>query len=186
MIVVSALGYGQTRATFSAYEHAGGSWRQVLGPWTANIGRAGFAPADQKAEGDGRTPTGTYGFSFFFGIDSNPGVRYEYRRITDSSIVWDDDPASANYNEWIDTRVANAGNGPEPMYNAPAYDYGAVIAYNTARTRGLGSAIFLHVSSGGSTAGCVSLPISELLTVLRWLDPGQGAQIRMGVGAPSP
>ena len=29
-----------------------------------------------------------------------------------------------------------------------AYDYGAVIAYNTARTPGLGSAIFLHINIG--------------------------------------
>jgi L,D-peptidoglycan transpeptidase YkuD (ErfK/YbiS/YcfS/YnhG family) len=113
-------------------------------------------------------------------------VGFEYRSIDDSSIVWDDDPATANYNEWIDTRVADVGIDPEPMYNAPAYDYGAVIAYNTDRTPGLGSAIFLHVSSGGSTAGCVSLPTSELVTVLRWLDPGLGVQIRMGVGASPP
>ena len=57
------------------------------------------------------------------------------------------------------------------MHNVPPYDYGAVIAYNTARTPGLGSAIFLHVGTGGPTAGCVSLPVAELLKVLRWLNP---------------
>jgi L,D-peptidoglycan transpeptidase YkuD (ErfK/YbiS/YcfS/YnhG family) len=57
------------------------------------------------------------------------------------------------------------------MHNVPAYDFAAVIAYNTARIPGRGSAIFLHVGTGGATAGCVSLPVKQLLRVLRWLRP---------------
>jgi len=67
------------------------------------------------------------------------------------------------------------------MDQTPAYDYGAVIAYNTARTPGLGSAIFLHVDVGGPTAGCVSLPMGELLDMLRWLAPARSPLIEMGV-----
>jgi L,D-peptidoglycan transpeptidase YkuD (ErfK/YbiS/YcfS/YnhG family) len=37
--------------------------------------------------------------------------------------------------------------------------------------RGRGSAIFLHVSTGHPTAGCISLPEAELIHVLRWLRP---------------
>ena len=66
------------------------------------------------------------------------------------------------------------------MRQVPAYRYGAVIGYNTARTRGLGSAIFLHVAHTGATSGCVSLPESELFAVLRWLDPAQTPRIVMG------
>jgi len=80
----------------------------------------------------------------------------------------------------IDTDTESAGVSPEPMYNAPSYDYGAVIAYNTARAPGLGSAIFLHVSHGSSTAGCVALPTDQLLTLLRWLDPGRSPAIAIG------
>jgi L,D-peptidoglycan transpeptidase YkuD (ErfK/YbiS/YcfS/YnhG family) len=61
-----------------------------------------------------------------------------------------------------------------------AYGSGAVIAYNQARAPGLGSAIFLHLSSGGSTAGCVALPSSELLPLLRWLDPSRQPRIVIG------
>ncbi len=57
-----------------------------------------------------------------------------------------------------------------------------MIAYNTARTPGLGSAIFLHVNIGSATAGCVSLPLGQLLDVLRWLDPARAPRIDMGVG----
>jgi L,D-peptidoglycan transpeptidase YkuD (ErfK/YbiS/YcfS/YnhG family) len=185
-ITVSAAGYGTSSATFTASERTAGGWRRVLGPWTARIGRNGLAPIGAKREGDGRTPSGTYGFAFFFGILADPGVHFPYRQITSPAIVWDDDPASPAYNEWIDTRVADAGRNPEPMDNPPVYDYGAVIAYNTARTPGLGSAIFLHVSDGGSTAGCVALPTGELLSVLRWLDPARAPTIAMGVGVGAP
>lgn len=183
VIAVSASGYGATTATLTAYQRTATGWQQVFGPWLAHLGRNGFAPPGQKHEGDGRTPSGSYGFSFFFGVRANPGVKFEYRLVGGAWIVWDDDSTSANYNEWIDTRSQSAGVSPEPMFVAGVYDYGAVIAYNTMRTPGLGSAIFLHVSSGGTTAGCVSLPEPELVSVLRWLDPARSPRIIMGTAA---
>ena len=60
----------------------------------------------------------------------------------------------------------------------------ADIAYNTNPVvPGKGSAIFLHVSTGGGTAGCVSLAESNLLEVLRWLDPAAHPVIVMGPSA---
>ena len=61
-----------------------------------------------------------------------------------------------------------------------AYGWGAVIAYNTARTPGLGSAIFLHLATAASTAGCVALPRDQLLSLLRWLDPARQPRIAIG------
>lgn len=183
VIAVAANGYGTSTATVTAYERDGGAWKQMFGPWAADIGRDGVAPIGAKREGDGRTPSGVFGFDFMFGVDADPGVRYAYRHIGGSNIVWDDDPTSPNYNEWIDTNTASAGVDPEPMDNVPSYLYGAVIAYNDARTPGLGSAIFLHVSHGSSTAGCVALPIDELLDVLRWLDPARSPLIAIGTPA---
>jgi L,D-peptidoglycan transpeptidase YkuD (ErfK/YbiS/YcfS/YnhG family) len=180
VIAVVAGGYGTGTATVSAYDRGANGWRQVFGPWPAFIGRNGVAPIGAKREGDGRTPSGVFGFDFMFGIDPDPGVHFPFRRITGANIVWDDDPASTSYNEWVDTNVASAGADPEPMDSTPSYLYGAVIAYNDARTPGLGSAIFLHVSHGSSTAGCVSLPFDELLTVLRWLDPARSPRIAIG------
>jgi len=180
VIAVAASSYGTSTATFTAYERVAAGWKQVFGPWPAYIGRNGVAPAGAKREGDGRTPSGVYGFDFMFGVNADPGVRFPFRRITGPNIVWDDDPASPNYNEWIDSNTASAGASPEPMDNTPSYLYGAVIAYNDARTPGLGSAIFLHVSHASSTAGCVSLPVDELLEVLRWLDPARSPRIAIG------
>ena len=181
VVAVLASGYGTTSATLTAYQRQEGGWQQVFGPWRAELGYRGFAPPGQKREGDGRTPSGSFGFGFFFGVDADPGVRFGFRPVTGPNIVWDDDPASPLYNQWVDDTTANPGAAPEPMDNTPAYNYGAVIAYNTGPTvAGAGSAIFLHVSTGGPTAGCVSVPVDELLEVLRWLDPAQHPRIVMG------
>lgn len=180
VITVATSGYGTSSATVTAFERGASGWKQVFGPWSAYVGRNGVAPAGEKREGDGRTPSGTYGFDFMFGVNADPGVHYSYRRVTGSNIVWDDDSNSANYNLWIDTNTQPAGVSPEPMNNVPSYYYGAVIGYNDARTPGLGSAIFLHVSHGSSTAGCVAVPTDQLLSLLRWLDPGRSPRIAIG------
>lgn len=180
VISVTNDGYGSSYATLRAFQKTSNGWHQVFGPWAARIGYNGFAPPGQKREGDGRTPSGSYGFQYMFGVQPNPGVHYSYRAVTGSYDVWDDDSSSPRYNEWVDTRYADAGRNPEPMDQVPAYNYGAVIAYNTSRTPGAGSAIFLHVSHNSATAGCVSIPQSELLDVLRWLEPSAGPRIIMG------
>jgi L,D-peptidoglycan transpeptidase YkuD (ErfK/YbiS/YcfS/YnhG family) len=179
LVTVIAASYGATQAELTAYSRVDGQWRRVFGPWTAWIGRNGMAPPGAKREGDGRTPSGTFGFGFFFGVDPNPGVRFPYRSIHPYDF-WDDDPASPLYNLWVDDLQANPGADPEPM-DVSAYDYGAVIAYNTARTPGLGSAIFLHINIGMPTAGCVTLPVGELLEILRWLNPADSPRMTMGV-----
>jgi len=170
LITVTAASYATTYATLRAYRLSGGKWVQVFGPWTARVGYNGVARPGAKREGDGKTPSGSYGFSFFFGVQPNPGVSFSYRHAYTYD-YWDDDPASPRYNEWVDARTTNPGAAPEPMHQVPAYDYAAVIAYNTARVPGRGSAIFLHVGTGTATAGCVSVPAAELLEVLRWLKP---------------
>ena len=183
-IVVAVPNY-RTAATASltAYERRSEGWHEVFGPWPARIGLGGLARPGSKTEGDGRTPSGAYGFEFMFGVAADPGVKFSYRRVTSPSIVWDDDPSSPLYNQWVDQARQAAGAAPEPMYVSPAYDYGAVIAYNTARIPGAGSAIFLHVSTGGPTAGCISLPAAQLLEVLRWLDPARQPLIILGATA---
>ena len=182
LVTVIAASYGATQAELTAYRREGGQWRRVFGPWVAWIGRNGMARPGAKREGDGRTPAGTFGFGFFFGVDPDPGVHFPYRRVHPYD-VWDDDPSSPLYNAWVDDRYADPGADPEPM-GVSAYDYGAVIGYNTARTPGLGSAIFLHINIGMPTAGCVTLPARELLEILRWLNPAASPRITMGVGTP--
>jgi L,D-peptidoglycan transpeptidase YkuD (ErfK/YbiS/YcfS/YnhG family) len=179
VISVTTPHYGSTHATVQAFAKSASGWKRVAGPWSAWIGRDGFAAPHRKREGDGKTPSGSYEFSFFFGVDPKPHVRYPWRHASGDDF-WDDDPSSPRYNTWVDIRDHPAGRDPEPMHVQPSYDDGAVIAYNTGRVPGLGSAIFLHVTHNSPTSGCVALPRPELLRLLRWLNPRDHARIIMG------
>lgn len=170
LITVTAPSRSATSATLRVYRVVDRRRILVFGPWTARVGYNGIARPGRKREGDGKTPSGRFGFSFYFGVQSKLAFAFPFRHAY-SYDYWDDDPASPRYNEWVNIHRHRAGANPEPMHQVPAYDYAAVIAYNTARVPGRGSAIFLHVGTGSATAGCVSLPRSELIKVLRWLRP---------------
>jgi L,D-peptidoglycan transpeptidase YkuD (ErfK/YbiS/YcfS/YnhG family) len=176
LITVTAASDTATYATVRVYRLSGTRRVLVFGPWTARVGYNGVARPGRKREGDGRTPSGTYGLSFYFGVQPGLGFFFPFRHAYGYD-YWDDDPASPRYNEWVDARKRDPGADPEPMHQVPAYDYAAVIAYNTARVPRLGSAIFLHVGTGGATAGCVSLPRGELIRLLRWLRPSASPHI---------
>src|SRR3954453_19075592 len=166
--------------------------RRVLGPWRARVGRNGLSA--HHREGDGTTPTGTFGFgSVVYGIDPDPGVRLRYHRLVCGD-WWDEDPRSASYNRFRHVgcgRTPPFGGGREPLWGGtppsppcgggseplwritPAYRLFAYIRYNDApAVRGRGSAIFLHVDTGRATNGCVSLPRAQLVSLLRRLRPG--------------
>lgn len=73
--------YGSSYATLRAYALAGSDWVEEFGPWTARVGYDGVAAPGTKCEGDGKTPSGTYAFSFLFGVLPDPGVSFAYRRL---------------------------------------------------------------------------------------------------------
>jgi L,D-peptidoglycan transpeptidase YkuD (ErfK/YbiS/YcfS/YnhG family) len=114
-------------------------------------------------------------------------VRYRYHRIVCGD-WWVEDPRSPYYNRF---RHVPCGSQPpfritsEDLSRSPtAYRHLAVIAYNTSPVvPGRGSGIFLHVSTGRPTLGCVSLPLPQLLRVLRWLRPASSPMIVIGTRA---
>ena len=142
--------------------------RYVLqkGPYAGHVGRNGVAAPGAKREGDGKTPNGAYPMRGGFGIRANPGLASSWR-VTDGRDVWVDDPRSRLYNTHQRLPANGRWASAEKLRLAPAYNYAQVIGYNEARTPRRGSAIFLHVDQGRGTAGCVSLPTSSLLAVLR-------------------
>jgi L,D-peptidoglycan transpeptidase YkuD (ErfK/YbiS/YcfS/YnhG family) len=177
VITVTSSSWGANTATLQTFEKVGTTWRAVFPAMPAHLGRNGFS-AD-KHEGDGKTPAGMYGFNIMFGQRANPGVKFPYR-VADSQSVWVDDVSSPYYNTWQENAALKGEHLASSGY-ATAYAYAAVIAYNMPNpVPGKGSAIFLHVSTGGATAGCVSIAQSNLLQVLRWLDPAKGPVIVMG------
>jgi L,D-peptidoglycan transpeptidase YkuD (ErfK/YbiS/YcfS/YnhG family) len=179
LVVVTASDYSTVHVTVRTYRHRADGWHLAFGPWHGYVGGRGFAPPGEKREGDLQTPSGSYTFPFAFGVDPDPGTRLHYRRALSTS-RWDDDSTSANYNRWVDIRYGDPGDSPEHMRLLPQYRYGAVIGYNLDRIPYRGSAIFLHVDDGSSTAGCVAISRHRVVKVLRWLRPRLHPRIVMG------
>lgn len=172
-----------TQAVFRLWTKRGGCWRPAAGPWAAWLGGNGTSPA--KREGDRRTPTGIFGFlRTMYGVAPNPGVRYRFHRVVCGD-WWVEDSRSPHYNRF---RHVKCGSKPpfrttsQDMSRSPtAYRHLAVIAYNTNPVvPGRGSGIFLHVSTGRPTLGCVSLPLPQLVRTLRWLRPATHPLIAIG------
>jgi L,D-peptidoglycan transpeptidase YkuD (ErfK/YbiS/YcfS/YnhG family) len=175
-----------TQAVFRLWTKRDGCWRRTAGPWTAWLGDNGTSPF--KREGDRRTPTGVFGFlRTMYGVAPSPGVRYRYRRVVCGD-WWVEDPRSPFYNRFRHVRC-----GSKPTFrttsedmsrSSTAYRHLAVIAYNTSPVvPGRGSGIFLHVSTGRPTLGCVSLPLPQLVRTLRWLRPTAQPRIAIGTAA---
>jgi L,D-peptidoglycan transpeptidase YkuD (ErfK/YbiS/YcfS/YnhG family) len=180
LVTVQAATYRTTTATVRLWRRSGGCWRRVAGPWPARLGANGLS--DGKREGDGTTPTGTYGVgATIYGIEADPGVHLRYRRLTCGD-WWDEDPGSSTYNTFRHVPCGATppfGGQSEALWRIrPQYRYFAEIEYNTRpAVPGRGSAIFLHVSAGRPTAGCVSLEERRITVLLRWLRPGAAVHI---------
>jgi L,D-peptidoglycan transpeptidase YkuD (ErfK/YbiS/YcfS/YnhG family) len=173
---------GSTTGLLTLWQRKGRCLHRVGGPWRARLGAAGLST--HKREGDGATPVGTYRFgATMYGIEPDPGVAFAYHRLTCGD-WWDEDPRSPAYNRFVHVACGTRpafGGGSEALWRiSPQYRYFAVIDYNADPVvPGRGSAIFLHVSTGRPTAGCISLPERELVRTLRWLRPG--AEVRIGI-----
>jgi L,D-peptidoglycan transpeptidase YkuD (ErfK/YbiS/YcfS/YnhG family) len=180
-IVVGVPAANATTGTLTAFQRVGQEWKVVLGPTPAKVGELGVgAPAD----GVYRTPEGTFGFDQAFGRQPNPGTKMPYFQATDQD-WWDEDPKSPGYN----THVRSSGQPSaiaENLYDSgPVYDYAVNITSNPNRIPGKLAGIFLHVSDGDPTWGCVAIGRDEMRSILNWLDPAANPQITIGVGDPS-
>jgi len=186
LVTVVAAQARSTQGTLRLWRKASGCWQPVGGPWAAWVGQRGIST--NKREGDRTTPAGAFGFlPTMYGVAASPGVHYRYHRIVCGD-WWVEDPSSRWYNRF---RHVPCGSTPpfrttsEDLSRSPtAYRQLAVIAYNRDPiVRGRGSGIFLHVSAGRPTLGCVSLPLPRLLQTLRWLRPAGEPLIVIGTSA---
>jgi L,D-peptidoglycan transpeptidase YkuD (ErfK/YbiS/YcfS/YnhG family) len=179
-IVVGVPSASSTSGTLTAYQRIGQDWKAVLGPTPAKVGELGVgAPAD----GVYRTPVGTFTFDQAFGRQPNPGTKMPYFQATQQD-WWDEDASSPTYNTHV--RSPNSPSSiVENLYDSgPVYDYAVNIRVNPQRIPGKVSGIFLHVTDGNPTWGCIAIGRDEMRSVLNWLDPAANPQITVGVGAP--
>src|SRR5919204_5439062 len=171
LVTVEAATRTTTHATVRLWRRAAnGCWKPAGGPWPARVGRNGVS--SHHREGDGTTPLGTFRFGpVAYGIAPNPGVRLAYHRLVCGD-WWDEDPSSPTYNRFRHVRCGRAppfGGDSEALWLATrAYRYFAVMRYNDDPVvPGRGSAMFVHADTGEATNGCVSLPLPQLVRVLR-------------------
>jgi L,D-peptidoglycan transpeptidase YkuD (ErfK/YbiS/YcfS/YnhG family) len=144
------------------------------------VGRSGIVPADDKREGDGATPAGTW-----------PMREVLFRADRLGEIVtplachalapedgWCDDPADPAYNRLV--RLPYPAHCEHLWLADHVYDVIVPLGYNDDPVvPGHGSAIFLHVAGPGfaPTAGCVALALPDLIALLREALPGSAVRV---------
>ncbi|MGH3417246.1 MAG: L,D-transpeptidase family protein, partial [Actinocrinis sp.] len=132
------------------------------------------------------TPMGSFSLTQAFGRLSNPGTPLPYFRTTPAD-WWISQPGPA-YNTH-QRCYSDGGNGcgydspsEHLYYETPYYNYAVVIDQNRfPAVYPHGSAVFLHVTDGRPTAGCIAIPQSNLVAIMRWLAPSTHPRILIGV-----
>lgn len=193
VITVVAHSTSSTTATLQAWNLApGGGWLPYGPAIYAHVGSAGLTA--HPSEFVSATPLGSFTLSQAFGALSNPGTRLPYFQTTPAD--WWISMQGPLYNThqhcWsncaFDTQTDAYGNpvngniNEHLMYETPYYNYAVVVDTNPSRTWPNGSAVFLHVTDGGPTAGCVAIPQSNLVTIMRWLTPSAHPRMLVGIG----
>jgi L,D-peptidoglycan transpeptidase YkuD (ErfK/YbiS/YcfS/YnhG family) len=175
LALVTASGIRTSVAELTLYgrDNRKTAWRRLAAPHTVRLGQnglawgAGFMRYAQrgepvKHESDWRTPAGIYriGAPFGFGASKRPG----YVRIKAGETFCVDDVRSPAYNTI--TTIAKAGRvSGERMRDFPEYRHGLFIDYPSNHSKPADSCIFIHLSSGDSTAGCIAMAESHLIAL---------------------
>lgn len=201
VVVVTSPSSTSSYATLRAYERDGnGGWTQVVAATPARLGWSGLTLAAQRRQGTGKTPAGTFGIVGAFGRKADPGTALPYRQF-DRTDAWTYNPRyPLTYNVFqnVDRSWSSYGDYVERLWSyGSQYDYVSVLDYNLpegpittgpdgirrtsrpADTRA-GGGIFLHVTNGKVTAGCIAIPEATMRQVLRWLDPNREPVIVIG------
>jgi len=172
----------QNSAVLVAMEKKDKEWQVISAPIPVGIGRKGFAAPNAKREGDQLSPTGFFRLGQLFCYDKVVNTRMPFIQTT-SEDKWIDDPNSPDYNQHI--RGGTQAKSFENLkIRSDEYKYCMAIEYNMHPVvKGMGSAIFLHLSEGekpNPSAGCVVLTQSDMEQLLKWMKPESKPSILMG------
>ena len=192
-IVVLTNNWASTTGVMYAFERIGATadWKEQVRGFAVVVGKNGlgqgrglvrsdFKGAPDKKEGDDRAPAGIFRLSSAFGYAparSAAWVKLPYLALS-KQVEGIDDPNSRFYNKLIDrSKVAKIDwrSSEQMRRDDVLYKWGVVVEHNPAAIPGAGSCIFLHIwkSSSAPTAGCTAMRESDLVRLLRWLDPAQ-------------
>ena len=207
LIVVTGVSIPSTHSTLRTYQQAAdGTWSERFPAMAARNGSGGWAWYTVRKQDTGTTPAGTFPITTTFGVKANPGTKMSYRKV-DGNDYWVGDNSDAKtYNLFQPTvsakRTWRTSEGERLAAYPVQYEYAAVIDFNRPPASSLtwnarlgeyttsrpadvrrGNAIFLHVNGKGSTAGCVSVSRTNMINVLKWLNPAMKPRIVMAPSA---
>ena len=185
VITVVSSAYSHTTATLQAWNKApGGGWLKYGPAITAHVGSQGMttSPSESKSA----TPIGSFSLTQAFGRYANPGTGLPYFATSYSDWWISQEGSLYNTHQHCSSHCpfdTSHSTVNENLYGAgTVYNYAVVIDYNRSHPKAYaGSAFFLHVTDGNPTAGCVSIPSSNLVTIMRWLTPSAHPRILIGV-----
>ncbi len=147
-------------------------------PLSCALGRSGVRAA--KREGDGATPRGRWRLrAVWYRRDrvARPRTRLGVRAIRPRD-GWCDAPGDRNYNRPV--RLPYPASAETMWRDDHLYDLVVELGYNDRpRSRGRGSAIFMHVAREGyaPTEGCVALKRSDLARLIEYCGPNSVIEI---------
>ena len=173
LIVVAASGMNSSDCVVSMHErNSDGDWVQIFSV-TGYVGVDGMVYDEDRYEGCGRTPIGTYKFTKAFGIAPDPGCAIPYTELTDD-LYWSGD-YSEHYNQMVsinDYPYLDTSNSEHLVDYDPAYQYCLNIGFNRECMAGRGSAIFLHCFGNNPyTMGCVAVSEDTMVEILQRVEP---------------
>ena len=141
---------------------------------TAMIGKNGPV---KHAEGDTKTPLGTWTIGEAYGIKDDPGSILPYTKITDDMYWCATGSNGKKYNTLI-----SKNDDPDADYSEDEhlidypirYAYLIDLGYNQGKAPYAGNAIFLHCwkEPDYPTGGCVAVSEENMITILKTLKPG--------------
>jgi L,D-peptidoglycan transpeptidase YkuD (ErfK/YbiS/YcfS/YnhG family) len=183
VITITARSMGDTAAQAQAWVAMGDNKWERYGPrFVAHVANGGLTLHEHESLA--ATPIGSFTLTEAFGRLPNPGTALPYVQTTPED-WWISQPG-ALYNSHQRCQVSCPFTTGTPnaqlYYVAPQYNLAVVIDYNRRpAVQGLGSGIFLHVSTNRPTNGCVSVPAGDLVQLMRWLKPNDHPRILIGV-----
>lgn len=136
----------------------------------------------KQAEGDTKTPLGTWVIGEAYGIKENPGSLLPYTKVTEDMYWCATGNHGKKYNQLIfksDDPEADYSEDEHLIDYPGVYDYFIDLGYNKACEPYVGNAIFLHVWRGPDigTGGCVAVSEENMIKILQMVTPGTSVTI---------
>jgi D-alanyl-D-alanine dipeptidase len=174
LLLVTSQDWTQSQAQLQRYQRVDvNHWHPVGNPIPVILGENGIA--ENKREGDLKTPAGVFLLGSAFGFGKRINVKLPYMPITKTTVCVDD-VKSRYYNQIIDSSQVNKSNwrsGEQMWKEIVAYKLGIVVNYNAPHPiAGAGSCIFIHIwkSPHTPTTGCIATSETDLKKILGWLN----------------